>query len=351
MFDRTRAQLQPQIDAQQQVLAEALALRDAAQGQVDAVVAAVVSAQARLASAQAALTKAQDALAAAQTNRDTARAQRAAAAQAVTDWLDAEPENPLPNGHPNPAWRPWKLQLDQREADLDAKQTALTNDENALAAAATARDAATTQVSTAQGAVASAQEPLPAAQDRLRQTQPAIVKAESDLAELFEVPSELDAREARILAEPLNRTDLELASDAEMLAAFTRRHTRHDLWIQRLQAVKDRGATLSAHDATADDLAALASIIRSWPGAGTDPDLNAVAAALEGIAQDSRTNRMFGAESRSDDLGAVTATLMAQARTISTLLAAANAQRDAAGVALQRSGEALATINKQAPKK
>jgi chromosome segregation ATPase len=351
MFERTRAQLQPRIDAQRQVLADAQALRDAAQSEVDAVVAAVASAQAGLASAQAALTQAEDALTAAQANRDTARAQRAGAAQAVADWLENEPENPLPNGHPNPAWPPWKRQLDQRRAKLEEKQAALTDAENALATTVGVRDAAASRVSSAQDAVASAQQPLAVAQDRLRDTLPAIADAERELAELFQVPAELDARVARILAEPLDRTDLEEASDAEMLAASTRRQSRQDLWGQRLGAVKDRGATLAAHDATADDLAALAAGIRFWLGAGTDPDLNAVATALEQIAQESRTQRMFGAEARSDDLGAATATLMAQADTIGRLLAVANTRRDEAAAALQRSGDALAAINKQAPKK
>jgi hypothetical protein len=351
MFDRTRAQVQPRVDAQQQVLAEARALRDAAQGQVDVAEAAIASAQANLASAQTALTQAQDALAAAQANRDGARGQRDAAAQAVTDWLDAEPENPLPNGRPNPAWRIWSRTLHEREADLDKKQEALTNSETLLAAAVTNRDTAARQVSTAHDAVTSAQAALPGAQDRLQQTLPAVTKAETDLAELLEVPGELDAREARILADPLDRTDLEEASDAEMLAALTRRHARHDLWTDRLRAVRDRSTTLTAHDATADDLAALAGTIRSWPGFGSDPDLNAVAATLEGIAQSSRINRMFGAEGRTDDLDADTATLTTQTQTVGTLLAAANVQRDDAAAALKRSGDALAAVNKQAPKR
>jgi hypothetical protein len=351
VFDRIRERLKRRIGAQQQVLAQALATRDTAQAQVDAAQAALASAQAGLQNAQTALTQAQGAVATAQASRDTAQAQRDAAAQALAAWADAEPINPLPNGHPNPAWRPWKTKLDRLQDELDGKQTALGNAANALAAATNASNAAAAQLSAAQGGVTEAEAALAAAQGRLAQTLTTVVLAQRELATLSALTAELDARAARILAEPLNVQDLEQAGDGELVEALTRRHTRHDLLTHRLHVIQDRAATLSAHDATADNLAALAATIRSWPGTGTDPDLNAVASALEGIAADSRAHRTFSAEQRTDDLAAVAATVRAQAQRISNLLAAASAQRDAAGVVLQRDADALAAINAKAPKR
>jgi DNA repair exonuclease SbcCD ATPase subunit len=351
MFDRTRAQLQPQIDAQEQVLAQARALREAAQAQVDAVRATVASTQAGLQNAQTALAQAQGAVATAQTNHDTAQAQLDDTTRRLDVLSATEPDNPLPNGKPNPAWRVWNTKMGQLETELDSRKAALDNAANVLAAAITARDAAAARVPPAQSAVAAAQAAVSAAQDRLTQAQTAIAQAQSDLARVLAVPDELDARAARILAEPLNAADLEQAGDAELSVALTRRHARHDLWTHRVHVVQDRGATLTAHDATADDLAALAGTIRSWPGTGTDPNLNAVATALEGIAQNSRANRPFGAGARTDDLDAVTATLTMQVQAITALLAAANGQSDAASATLQRSADALTAINKKAPRK
>lgn len=351
MFDRIRQQLQRRIGAKQQVLAQALATRDAAQARLDGAQAALGSAQSGLEHAQAVLAQAHAAAATAAADREAAQAARDAAEEALTLWRDGEPENPLPNGKPNPAWRTWVRRLHELELDVDRKQQALANATNALVAANATRDAAAAQVVTAEGGVAGARAVVAAANDQLAATLTAVTAAQAELVTVSALPAQLDERAARILAEPLDVEDLEQASDRELSEALARQHDRHDLLVHRLETMHGRGATLAGHDATADDLATLAGTIRSWPGTGSDPELNAVAAALDGVAAESRAQRTTPAPWRTDDLAAVAAVLAAQAARIGNLLAAATAERDAAGVALQGDADTLATINAKAPKR
>ena len=137
----------------------------------------------------------------------------------------------------------------------------------------------------------------------------------------------LDARAARILAQPLNRSDLEQAADAEVAALLALRARRHDLFVQRAAAVEQRGAVLRGHDGVADRLDTLAAALRSWSEAPSHPEVGAVATALEGIVNASRTQRQNAPQSRSDDLSAAQAILSGQLGQLTALAQQASADQ------------------------
>ena len=350
MFDRTRAQLQGQIDAQQAVLAQAQAAAAVSQTQVDAADGALASAQGQLQGARGILADAQTNIQSEQAKRDSARTQRDAATQQLSDWADAEPD-PLPNGHPNPQHHAWEVRLQALRQALDAAQSALDNAEGVVAAATTARDQAAADVNLAQGGVNAAQAAVTEAQRRLDVASTAVAAAAQERDRLSAVPAELEARAVRILAEPLNVDDVQQLADRELFEALTRRHERHDRMTHRLAVTQDRGATLNAQDAMADDLTALAVTIRSWPAFAGYPDLDRVATTLEQTAAGSQAQRSGSATARTDDLPFVASQLTAEAQRVQGLLATATAERDAASTRLQQDSDALAAVNANAPRR
>ncbi len=156
----------------------------------------------------------------------------------------------------------------------------------------------------------------------------------------------LDTRAARILAEPLNRPDLEQAADAELAALSDLRGERAGLYAQRAGAIADRVAALEAQDQTADQLAQLISVLTSWNDGVAQGHYNTVTpiiTSLEGVVDASRAQRATpDPRARTDDLAAAQQTLTTSLAGLQAVLAQAQGEQASAASALAAAAQALA---------
>lgn len=363
MFGHLRAHLQEQITAAHTSAEQASTARTQAQTDRDQLAERLPPLQDALAQAQATAQEATAALTAAQAvvdqrrqARDDAQAALVNARRALADHAANEPERFDERHHLNPEWVEWKERRDELSASVQHAQAALEDANTLLAQAQQARDAAAERANQAAAAATAAQEQLDAATERVAEAQrrvdaatAAINDAEQAAARLGEQLSKLDARAARVLAEPLDRTDLEHAADAELADLLGRRHERHELFMQRASLNTDRAAVLAAHDQTADAVQLLQRSIGSWPDSGRYPALAGVADALGQVATASMTQRARPPAQRTDDLPAVQAILVEQLGALRAALQQAIVERQFAAAAVAQAAQAMAEHEKAEP--
>ena len=363
MFDQLRVQLPTEISATQAAAEQARAAREQAQAQLDRLVEELAPLQDALTQAQARTQEADTALASARAaadqrrqDRDGAQAALDHARQALTDHMGDEPERFLPNGHLNPEWTEWREVRDQlrkavadRQVALNQANTALTEAEQTLAAAADSATRAAAAVAAAQAPVDETTAKVAAVQERAEAAAAAIDDATRRAAQLAEQLGGLDARAARILAEPLDRADLEQAADAELADLLARRHERQRLLTRRATLAGDRAALLTAQDRTIDGVQALAQQISGWADRGRYPPLAGIVAALDALAAASRSQRARPASQRTDDLPTDRLVLVAQLEALQAVLQQAGNERDQAAAAVATAAQVLAEHEKAQP--
>ena len=356
MFEHKRLAIEQRLAAANLAVEQAITARDAAQadsdrlaGQLPSLQAAVDQARADAGPANAALAAAQQVVGQRQAERDNAAAARDAVQRALTDHLKAEPLESLGRDKPNPAWATWNRKRGQLEEKVDAATATLGRAGQALAQAEQARDGAATTASLAAAAVAAAQSrldgaraALAAAQQRVADLTAAIDRPQQAAAVLAALAESLTARAARILAEPLDRQDLERAADLELADALMVRRQRHQLLGRRATVAAARAALLADHDRVVDDLAGLRAEIAAWPDAGRWPSLAGLVTAVDALVAESTRQRARHPGERDDDLRGAAAGLAGQLAVLEAVLAQAVAERDSAQATLVRVAADLA---------
>jgi hypothetical protein len=349
VYEHIRRQLQDRMAAAQGAVTQAEAAVAAAQAAVEQATRSVAEAEAGVAGAQSVLDGANGAAAPPVLALDAARARREEAANELARWLDEEPDNELLDGKPNPRWVAWNRKRAQLARAVDTAAAEIVPAERDVASAVAARDAAAVALAQAQTGVGEARARLRDAEGRLLRASAQLVAAQAALGPMAAAIAELDARAARILAEPFDADAVDRIAEEDLAAAVARRRARQTHYQQRVALAQQRAVTLAAHDQTADELAAVAETIRSWPEAGRYPDLAGIAAGLDGIANESRAQRALPPGARSDDLRPTAAVLGDAVQRLRAILPGATAERDQWASALAADADELARINADAP--
>jgi chromosome segregation ATPase len=358
VFEHLKEHLLAELAGAHTAAEQASAARDQAQAEHDQLVEQLPPLQDGLSQAQASAQQAHDQLAAAQAivdqrrqARDDAQAALANPRQALADHEANEPERFDERHHLNPEWLDWQERRDELIGAVRDAQAALDNANNLLAQAQQARDGAAEHATQATAAATAAQEQLDAATERVTTAQrrvdaatAAINDAEQAAAGLGEQLSKLDARTARILAEPLDRTDLEHAADAELadlLAALTHQHAT---LARRAAAVTARTAVLESADHTVEELAALGRDIAALQQKTVGwPSFVPLLAAIDEAVRANAAQRGQPPVDRHDDLAGLHTVLMVRFADVLEDIAAAKAARDRAADARTRAAQALAS--------
>jgi hypothetical protein len=363
MFERVREVLQRLVDNARAAVAALVAVRDAADAAVAARQADLAQQTSQVAAADAQVTAAAQQQQAAQSVLDARNAAAAHARDALDtaerrlgEHLDNEPDRTLPNGHPNPAWGTWNQQRIQLAKAVDDATTALTG-------AAAAAVAAAQGVATAAAGVAAAQAAAAQARQRVDAAQAAVLAAQAELATaeagITQAQADADAaaarvealagRAARLVAEPLDRPDLERAADAELadlLATLTRRHAT---LARRAAAVTARATVCGSVDTTVDELSVLGADAVAVHQAAGWPSLVPLAAAIDAAVSANAAQRTRPAVDRRDDLAGLHTDLTARLQGVLADLAVAAAARDRAATARARAVQVLANHQRKAP--
>jgi len=291
-----------------------------------------------------------------QSVRDTTAGTLDQTRQVVAALADEEPENPLPNGKPNPAWAGWNARMRQARQRVQAAEQALAGAQAELSAAGQARDAAAAraaqaaaQLADARARTANAQAELDvagagatAAEQRLR-----IRREEVDQARAA-LPA-LDARAAQLGAVTFDRDLLEQLADQEYAASAELHGQRAELLARRMARLADKRSRLSTLDSLAAGLVPLRAAIAGWPDAGRFPSLDAARAALGGLLDTLQQQRGIPPERRTDDLGAYLARLDQAAEALQAAVARAGAERELAAGQLAAAAQALADHQREQP--
>ena len=351
MYERTKAHLELRISAQQTTIDQAEAGAQSARAGVDAAAGALTAAQNDAAGAQQTLDGLTTAVGTAEAAVGAAETHAEHAAQAVDDWAANEPDRPEPPEKPNPGWLLWNRKLQALERKAAAARGAVTDAQRAVDNAKAQRDQSAVALAAAQSRVADGQAALARAQGVQANAEQAVVAGQAVLQSLVEEGRRLDALAARILAEPLDRDDVNAAGDAELAAALAVRTSRQQLRYDRLGLVGRRAATLGAYDATADELAVVAASIRGLPDAAAYSGLVDVADGVDALAAASREQRARPAADRSDDLDAAAVVLADLLGLMQGIAIAATAECDACAAALAEDASELADLKAAAPKK
>jgi hypothetical protein len=349
MYEAMKQRLGAVITARQAELAAAQNAISAAEARLTQAQAAVPSAQQRVTDAAQALAAADAAVATALAGQASAQAAVGAAEQAVADWADGEPPPILPNHKPNPAWRAWQQRGASLRARLAAAQRAQSNASAAVAQAQAARNQARSGLAVAQAGLASALAAVRGAQAGLVTAHTAADTAQRRLAEAQAERTGLDDRERRILADPLDVSDLREAADDELALIEALRRHRKTSRDQRWRHQQARAAALAAADRAADDLAALLATMRAWDGFPGVPALTSAAAQLDALLAGVAAQRARPPESRTDDLARETAQADAARAVLDSVLTSGTATRDQALADLQQAAAAMAGLNTEAP--
>ena len=360
MFEHLRQHLEAQLAQAQSVLTQAQSALSAADAQLTTLETQLSDASSALATAQAAQAQAQSAANSANSALAAANglfAQRATARNAAAAVLDdakaelADIIREFPHGGPLLLAAERKVQQAQQAYNATAQP---------LAAAQAAVGSAQTTANAANAALQNAQAATAAAQQRRDQGQSAVASEEQTVAQLTAQRDQaqhavdavsaqiapLDARAARILAEPLNRPDLEQAADAELAALSGLRQQRAGFYAQRAAAITDRVVTLEAQDQIADQLAQLIGALTSWNAGiaqGHYPAVTPIIASLQGVVDASHAQRTAPHPSaRTDDLAAAEQALTTSLAGLHAVLAQAQAEQSDAAGKLAAAAQALA---------
>jgi chromosome segregation ATPase len=243
--------------------------------------------------------------------------------------------------------------VQQAQQAYNATAQPLADAQAAVGPAQNAATAANAALQNAQAATAAAQQRRDGAQSAVdaQQQQVSQLTAQRDQAQqaIGQVSAQiasLDARAARILAEPLNRPDLEQAADAELAALSDLRGERAGLYAQRAGAIADRVAALETQDQAADQLAQLISVLTSWNDGiarGHYNTVTAIITSLEGIVDASRAQRATpDPRARTDDLTAAQQTLASSLAGLQAVLARARGEQTSSASKLTGAARALA---------
>jgi hypothetical protein len=269
--------------------AQVAAAATALQGRIDAQAsarAAMLAVQAQVAPAQDSATRAeqdvfnrQTTLAAAQAvvgQRDAERNQalsaRDAAARNVANIAGAEPIDIFPNGKPNPAYLRWREKLRAAQGALDQATTTLGVAQASLSQALPARDSAAASLGAAVQARDAAQAQLAGltnavlvAQQQVAATDREVAAAQQLVDEAQAALAVVDARLARLTAEPVDRRDLAEAADREYEALSAARSERHGAWSRRAELLRRRTVALDDHELAVAAVRNVLDEITVWP--------------------------------------------------------------------------------------
>jgi hypothetical protein len=365
LYEHIRAGYQAALAAREQELAAAQQALGAARATVTAATANLSAANAALSSARSAVPPAQAALNAARADADQ-KAQAASRAQAaVTSWEAQEPEpyiggepmglrsrttSMLPGGglprRPNPAHVTWARQYAVLKAARDAANTALAAARTAVGPAQANLATANQHLTAAQATATTRAQELSAANTALARAQGSATSAAAAIDSARGQIAELDARVARLLAEPLDRAGLTTMADQEQAEVARLRRVRAQARHDRYAAATSRAALLTDHDGSVAAIAPLAAALRGWADAAY-PDPPQVAAALEALAANAASQAT--ATTRADDLAALTAQVRAALERLQRTVDAAGHDRDAKYQTLQAARESVAKVVAEQP--
>lgn len=363
MFEHVREVLQRLVDQARAAVAAVVAVRDAADAAVAARQADLAQQTSQVAAADAQVTAAGQQQQAAQS---VLEARNAAAAQArdaldtaerrLGEHLDDEPDRSLPNGHPNPAWTAWSLKRGQLAKAVDDATTAVAGADAAAAAAVQGVATAAAGLAAAQAAAAQARQRVDAAQAALLAAQAELATAKAGItparAEVDAASARVEAlagRAARLVAEPLDRPDLERAADAELADLLATLARRHATLARRAAAVTARATVCESVDATVDELSVLGVDAAAVHQAAGWPSLIPLSAVIDAAVSANAAQRTRPAVDRRDDLAGLHTELTARLTGVPQDLAVAASARDHAAAARARAVQALANHQRKAP--
>jgi hypothetical protein len=343
MFEHLRASLNRRLATDRTAAQQAVAERDALAASLAQQQATLPQLQSSAAAAQSTLdtrnrdvADAQAVLAQRTSDRQAAQAALDARNRALDDHEQDEPPFHLPGqSGPNPEWVAWNAEeqrlirlRDQAQDAVDAATSALRqaqqNRDAAVASAAAATDAlnrANAAVTAAVAGIADTQQRLVAAAATVTGTQQLVAADQAQLAALAD-------REAALTAQPLDRTAVGVAADAELAEVLSAWQRRHDLLGQRVAAHEARAALLVAHDGIVDDLATLRAEIAAWPDQARWPGLTSVLGALDGAVSADAVQRARPPDERTDDLPGLRDLLAGQVAAVQAVVGQATNERD-----------------------
>jgi hypothetical protein len=365
LYDYARSGLQSTLAARQQAQVSAHQSVLTAQGVVATATNNLAAANNVLSVARAAVPPAQSNLSAAQASAAQAAQAAANAQAAVTAWeqqmpepyLDTfavgapverpagtAPDRQLPGGgypRPNPEYATWLKQYNILIAARNAANTALANANATVATAQTALNNANQQVASAQNAVVARTQELSSANAQLNQAQLAEQAAASSVSTVQAQIAALDARAARVVAEPLDRAGITALAEEEQAEISRLRAVRATARANRQAAVTSRSALLAGHDASVAALVPLSTALRGWVDA-TYPDPPNVAAMLDTAI--GTASGQAASYPRNDDLAGITAQVQAALARLQTTVDTAVRDRDAKYQTLQAARDAVAAV-------
>ncbi|GAB3061320.1 hypothetical protein GCM10027053_24500 [Intrasporangium mesophilum] len=368
MYDYARSGLQATLAARQQAQSAAHQTVLTAQGTVSTANNNLAAANNVLNVARAGVPPAQSNLTAAQANAAQAAQTAANAQAAVVAWeaqmpdpyiggetpfapnlplsgsAERDPSRALPGGgypRPNPAYATWLQQYNVLKAARDSANAALATANNNVAAAQSALNSANNQVTAAQNAVTARTQELAAANAQLTSAQNAESAAAAAVTAVQAQIAALDARAARFVAVPLDRTGITALADEEQAEVSRLRPLRATARANRLTANTTRATLLAAHDASIASLVPLSTALRSWVDA-TYPDPPNVATMLDAVV--ASATGQAASNPRNDDLAALTSQAQAALTRLQTTVDAAVRDRDAKYQTLQAARDAVASV-------
>ncbi|MFD0743075.1 hypothetical protein ACFQ1L_15775 [Phytohabitans flavus] len=328
--------------AAQQSLNQAIATRDGLRAEVTrlaALVPPLESAHSQAisgaVSATVALNAAQQVLGQRTAERDATIPPRDAAYEAVVEHGGNEPPRETQTGKPNPAWARWKNQMDDLQAVLAAKQAVLDAANTALNNARAARDTAAGNLNAANAAVQQAKSRVDeakanvvTAQQRADASEGGITAARLVVEGIMAEYAALDARAARLVAEPLDTAVLRPAAEAELADLLATRRRRFNLRVQLGAHLTTKGTLLAAQDLAVDEVELIRREMAEWQYAAGWPATAAIRAVLETVVTESRQQRTRPVSERTDNLDNARNHLTNQLAALRAVLVQATAVRD-----------------------
>ena len=286
----------------------------------------------------------------------SATSARDAAQSRVDDIAGEEPDNPLANGKPNPRYPGWARQLALARQALTSAQAAVNAATAAVGQAVQQRDAAAGAAASAAAGVGAAQNQLAArlasvdaAGTAVTAAQAAESLAQQQIEAAQAAVTALDIRAARLLAEPLDRADLEAAADAEYAELADRRADRYSLMSNRATRSGDRGALLATNDVAVAGLIPARDAIAGWADAGRFGTLASARASIDGILAAAQVQQGRPATERTDDLGSAQTALAQAVAFVQAAINQATAERNQAQNTLTSAANALAEHQSEQP--
>ncbi|MFI7545696.1 hypothetical protein [Actinoplanes sp. NPDC049599] len=343
MFDHLRAQLASRLAQALAALQDAETTAERAALAADEAATTVGAAAASLQNAEAVVAPAQAVVSAAQQAQAGARQTVAAAQDAIREWLDSEPETDI-GTKPNPTHGRWarlgpplKKRLAEAQAQVSAADADLANAENALGQATARAANARQQLLAAQAGQASALAQL----GTVRAT---VVDRHQQAQAVSRLTVELDAEQAGILADPLDRGALQELADRQTAAALAARQARRSHRQELATVAAERAATLAQQDEIVNRLAPLCAEIRGQIRSVPYPELAIIADGLEQVVAESAVQRVRDVPDRTDDLTAAGAALATLAEHGARVLSAAQATLQQAREKLDSANSDLAAL-------